>query len=190
MPVESTATSTRVIPVRGGRIPDKGAGAWLADRPNGRLHAGIDIAAAAGRDVYAPEEGTVVEARADLQTHHTPPWSGYDPAIVVVRSVDGKRYHLLAHLERESLSVAKGEDVSAGARVGGIAGAKRHLHWEIRTQLLPRHGQKNVEISIEPGAWLRGEERSYAPLGIPRRCPRVLGPESPEPCRRKGTING
>jgi len=173
-----------VIPVKGGRIPTVGAGAWLADRPNGRLHAGVDIAAADRREVHAPEDGTVTDAREDLEGEGTPPWSGYDPAIVVIRSADGARHHLLAHLER-SLRVSQGENVHEGEVVGYVSAQKHHLHWEIRTRRLPPPGIQNVEVSIDPGAWLAGEVRPYAPFGVPRRCPRIAGPKTPLACRRQ-----
>src|SRR5262249_27784707 len=185
----ASSITSRTIPVKGGRIPLKGPGSWLADRPLGRLHAGVDIAAADNHEVVAPEAGEGTDARGDLKKEGTPPWSGYDPGIVVIRSADGSRYHLLAHLSR-TLRVDQGASVVTGQVVGFVAPEKHHLHWEIRSRRLPPIGTQNVEVSLNPGAWLAGEVQPFAPFGgVPLRCPTVPGPKTPRFCR-KGETHG
>jgi murein DD-endopeptidase MepM/ murein hydrolase activator NlpD len=176
------------LPIRGGRIPATGAGAWLASRSEGtRLHAGVDIAAPPGTAVLAPEDGTVVLAVATTTpaevTAGAParPWAGYGPGVVGLMGASGV-VHLLAHLAPPA-GLRVGQHVAMGAVVGrvGRLSSGHHLHWEVRDRLRPGRDTP-VEVSRDPAAWLRGEQRRYLDL-TPPPCPRRIGPRSPRRCR-------
>lgn len=148
-----------VSPIEGARIPTRGLGAWLARRSDGRrLHAGVDLAMDPDTPCRAPEAGTVVETfeanrPRDPRRSRPAGWAGYGPRGVLMRGDSGV-FHLLAHLDE--LRVSNGQRVAEG-EVVGVGSAVRHVHWEVRGQARPPAGAAVVEISHDPGAWLRGE---------------------------------
>lgn len=166
-------------------IPTRGLGAWLARRSDGaRLHAGVDLRmAGAGEPCFAPESGVVELAfvsnrpRRDVPRFSRPAgWSGYGPQGVLLRGDSGV-WHVLAHLD--SVSVTAGQRVAEGQEVGR-GSVVRHVHWEVRTQARPTAGAAVVEVTLDPGAWLRGERVPWA-----GQCPEVPGStrDTPRACR-------
>jgi murein DD-endopeptidase MepM/ murein hydrolase activator NlpD len=145
------------------RLPERGPGAWLAPRDNGRrLHAGIDLAGPPGARVVAPVAGEVVLAGRDVDQPRIGgwKWNGYGPGLVMIKGADGY-FHLLSHLG-ESPSVEVGDRVSVGAVVG-VVSHLRHVHWEVRRSLVPPPGLAVVEVAIDPRAYLSGVETAYRP---------------------------
>lgn len=101
-----------------------------------RFHAGVDLAARQGDEVFATAAGRVVQSG----------WSGgYGLAVTIDHG--GGLETRCAHLSR--LGVAAGEDVEAGALIGLVGSTGRstgpHLHYELR-----RFGQP-----IDPSATFR-----------------------------------
>lgn len=150
-----------VIPIEGARIPTRGLGAWLARRSEGRrLHAGVDLAMRADTPCRAPESGEVVEVFESNRPlpnaprfSRPPGWSGYGPRGVLMRGDSGV-WHLLAHLD--TVLVTDRQRVTEGETVG-VGSVVRHVHWEVRTQARPTGGAAVVEVTVDPGAWLRGQ---------------------------------
>ena len=95
------------------------SGAVIRDFNPGR-NEGIDIGAAAGASVQAADRGTVAAVTEDT--------SGV--AIVVLKHDDNL---LTVYTNLENLSVAKGDSVSRGGRLGTVAaGSPTFLHFEVR----------------------------------------------------------
>lgn len=148
------------------RLPTRGLGAWLARRSDGaRLHAGVDMAMGPATVCVAPENGVVVEVAeasrprpGERQWSRPAGWAGYGPMLALVRGDSGV-WHLLAHLD--SIDVEAGQRVTEGQRIGR-GSIIHHVHWEVRTQARPGPGQATVEITLDPGAWLRGERVPWA----------------------------
>ena len=100
---------------------------WLAPRGSGRVHLGVDIVAAQGKDVYAVTTGRVIQIYRDY------PGSLSGNGLKIARA-DGT-YFFYAHLRRLARGIHLGVPVSAGQRVGfvgetGNAGTP-HLHFEV-----------------------------------------------------------
>lgn len=109
-------------------------------------HLGIDLAAVKGTEVVAPEDLWVVStARGTF-----PPFRGYGPGVILARGRSGV-YHLLAHLEYESIPSPTVEEswfdalteplwysdqdprkIREGELVG-VTSSANHVHWETRT---------------------------------------------------------
>jgi murein DD-endopeptidase MepM/ murein hydrolase activator NlpD len=119
------------------------------------VHNGIDLPAAEGAPVYAPEGGNVVHA----YNEYHPGFSGYGK-VVVIRDSEGN--HLLfAHLKRPMVNL--GDRVEAGAHIGEVGrtgytsqdhyalvkGA--HLHFEVSPRQYP---QKSELARLDPVAYL------------------------------------
>jgi murein DD-endopeptidase MepM/ murein hydrolase activator NlpD len=165
-------------------IPTRGLGAWLARRSDGRrLHAGVDLRMGADEPCFAPESGTVDAVwesnrpRPDAQRFSRPPgWSGYGPKGVRIRGDSGV-WHVLAHLD--TVGVQLGQRVTEGEAVGR-GSVVRHVHWEVRTAARPPSGAAVVEVTLDPGAWLRGERVPWA-----GQCPEAPGStrDTPRSCR-------
>lgn len=92
---------------------------------NGRLHAGVDIAADSGQAILASADGVVTRVSQD---------SGYG-RFVEIKHAEGLTT-LYAHMGRFAPGVAPGVAVKAGATVGlvGSSGSSSgpHLHFEVR----------------------------------------------------------
>lgn len=172
------------------QIPQRGAGAWLASRSDGaRLHAGVDLGSPAGTVVRAPESGVIVLRKDSIPTPaeitagaRRVPWGGYGPAVLAIQGASGA-IHLLAHLETGSILVQSGESIEEGKIVGKVSRLS-HVHWEVRTKLMPPAGAAQVEVSIDPQTWLDGRPISYMSLD-PAPCPPAPGntTKTPRACR-------
>lgn len=169
----------RALPVPQHR-PITGRRVWLADRSDGtRLHAGVDLAAPGNTPVLAPESGTIEERAPGTR----PPWTGYGPWVLLLRG-DSGRWHLLAHVSQPSSAMGPGRRVEVGEPVAVIAPELAHLHWEVRTQPRRTWRTETVEMSLDPLAWLEGQDVPFLDGGRPRRCPPKQGPRTPHTCRK------
>jgi septal ring factor EnvC (AmiA/AmiB activator) len=96
----------------------------------GRMHNGLDIAAASGSAIAAAQGGTVIQASA---------YGGYGNMIVIDHG--GGFTTVYAHLS--SYSVSTGQSVSAGSVIGamGCSGSCTgpHLHFETRVNGVPQN---------------------------------------------------
>lgn len=96
----------------------------------GRVHNGLDIAAASGTQIYAAQSGTVIQSSA---------YGGYGNMIVIDHG--GGFTTVYAHLSEYSVST--GESVSRGATIGamGCTGSCTgpHLHFETRVNGVPQN---------------------------------------------------
>ena len=103
-------------------------------------------------------------------------WSGYGPRGVLLRGDSGV-FHVLAHLD--SITVRVGQRVNEGD-VCGVGSVVHHVHWEVRQRPRPVAGEAVVEVTLDPGAWLRGERVAYA-----GQCPETPGNtrDTPQGCR-------
>jgi len=110
------------------RVTPRGAYGYFRDYKTPTVHHwGLDLGGPAGTVVRAPEDG-VVDTTA---TGTSPPFTGYDPGVVLLRGRSGV-YHLLGHTRP---SVQAGQAVREGQQVGTIG--INHVHWEVRRQRLP-----------------------------------------------------
>jgi 4-aminobutyrate aminotransferase-like enzyme/Ser/Thr protein kinase RdoA (MazF antagonist) len=126
------------------------------------VHLGIDLFVPAGRQVYAPLDGTI-HAFADNAAPQD-----YGPVIVLEHRGEDHPpfYTLYGHLSRASLNgLTVGQRVKKGARLAAIGGPDvnggwtPHLHFQVITDLLDlgtdfpgvaRPGQRNVWLSLCP----------------------------------------
>ena len=139
--------------------------------------------AGADEPCFAPESGEVAATwesnrpRNDVPRFSRPPgWSGYGPKGVLLRGDSGV-WHVLAHLD--SVSVVRGQRLAEGDEVGR-GSVVRHVHWEVRTAAHPPAGAAVVEVTLDPGAWLRGERVPWS-----GQCPEAPGStrDTPRNCR-------
>jgi murein DD-endopeptidase MepM/ murein hydrolase activator NlpD len=119
-------------------------------------HWGVDTFTGGSRDVFAPEDGTVVAVSGD-----TPPFAGYGPGIVLLKGKSGF-YHLLAHLELGSIKVTPGIVIVEGAPIGRFDAAHAHCHYEVRRKPT---GPSDVN-TIDPVAWLKHAGGSSGGIGV------------------------
>jgi murein DD-endopeptidase MepM/ murein hydrolase activator NlpD len=112
-----------VFPVAG---PARFSDDWLAPRPGGRSHEGIDIFAAAGTPVVAVADGSLYNVG----------YNGLGGWRLWLRDGNGTTYYF-AHLTsfapaaREGASVARGTVIGYVGNSGDARGASPHLHFEI-----------------------------------------------------------
>src|SRR3954468_17764356 len=119
----------------------------------GGMHRGIDIAAPVGATVLAARPGQVTYAGS----------LGYSGVTVAVRSADGR--YVASYLHLSAVSVRRGEQVSAGQRVGAVGMTGRrsvdqpHLHFGVR--LAGEEDHYVDPLSLLPAL---GEARSEPPV--------------------------
>jgi len=112
-----------VFPVAG---PARFSDDWLAPRPGGRSHEGIDIFAAAGTPVVAVADGSLYNVG----------YNGLGGWRLWLRDGNGTTYYF-AHLTSYAPAAREGASVSGGTVVGYVGnsgdaqGASPHLHFEI-----------------------------------------------------------
>ncbi|MEU8237858.1 M23 family metallopeptidase [Actinoplanes missouriensis] len=136
----SSGTDTGVGVGSGGQwvhpMPSAGVTSCFGPRW-GRLHAGVDLAAAHGTPIVAAGAGTVVSAG---------PAGGYGNA-VLIRHANGYLTHY-GHMS--AIQVAAGQHVAAGEQIGleGSTGHSTgpHLHFEVHAG--------HYKNPIEPTAWM------------------------------------
>jgi len=112
-----------VFPVQGGaRYSDD----WLAGRPGGRLHQGIDLFAPTGTPLVAVADGTVFRVG----------WNGLGGWRLWLRDRSGTAFYY-AHLSafgpaaREGAAVARGTVLGYVGTTGDAQGTPPHVHFEI-----------------------------------------------------------
>ncbi|MCY1080428.1 M23 family metallopeptidase [Archangium lansingense] len=128
------ASTPSLWPTRGWVTSDFGSrmDPYTADRV---MHAGMDIAAPHGKDVFAPSDGTVVFAGLE---------GGYGNVIVVDHGYGIKtRYGHLA-----KILVKAGDRVKRGALIAAVGNTGRstgpHLHYEVRVNGIPQNPRKFI----------------------------------------------
>ncbi len=104
----------------------------------GRLHAGVDLAAAHGTPIVAAGAGVVVSARVE---------NGYGNAVLI----DHEDGYLTHYGHMAVIGVIAGQRVVAGQRIGDEGSTGRstgpHLHFEVH--------QGYYQNPIEPTSWMR-----------------------------------
>ena len=141
--------------------PIVGRRAWLADRSDGeRLHAGIDLAAPPGTVVASPEAGEVIVVEA--AANETRRWSGYGPAVVVLRGASGA-FHRLTHLASTGIRVAVGDFLQSPGVPVGLISSLAHLHWEVMARPSRTNPYATVELCADPVEWVQGRWVQYDP---------------------------
>ena len=133
----------------------------------GGMHRGIDIAAPVGATVVAAHSGEVTYAGA----------LGYSGITVAVRGDDGR--YVASYLHLSAVSVRRGEQVSAGQRVGAVGTTGRrsvdqpHLHFGVR--LADQENRYVDPLSLLPPL---GEARTEPPVSTaPSTVPVATRPE-------------
>lgn len=128
------ASTPSLWPARGWVTSDFGQrlDPYTADRV---MHAGLDIAAPHGKEVYAPSDGTVVFAGLE---------GGYGNVLVIDHGYGIKtRYGHLA-----KMLVKAGDKVKRGALIAAVGNTGRstgpHLHYEVRVNGIPQNPRKFI----------------------------------------------
>jgi peptidoglycan hydrolase-like protein with peptidoglycan-binding domain len=100
---------------------------WHADRGEGRLHEGVDIIAASGKELYAVADGTITRVYTAATASRT--GNGYR-----LTAPDGS-YYFYAHLSSFAPDVMLGSVVRAGQLIGYVGATGNasvpHLHFEV-----------------------------------------------------------
>jgi murein DD-endopeptidase MepM/ murein hydrolase activator NlpD len=100
---------------------------WHADRGEGRLHEGVDIIAASGKELYAVADGTITRVYTAATASRT--GNGYR-----LTAPDGT-YYFYAHLSTFAPGVVLGSVVRAGQLIGYVGATGNasvpHLHFEV-----------------------------------------------------------
>ena len=128
------ASTPSLWPTRGWVTSDFGSrlDPYTADRV---MHAGMDIAAPHGKEVFAPSDGTVVFAGLE---------GGYGNVIVIDHGYGIKtRYgHLAKILVKAGDRVKRGGLIAAVGNTGRSTGP--HLHYEVRVNGIPQNPRKFI----------------------------------------------
>lgn len=109
-------------------------------------HTGLDLAGPEGTEVYAPERSRVVAVGVGF----LPPFTGYEPAAILLKGLDTGAFHLFGHLLASSIpsptvpgslwdrmttplykSADQGRTFAEGDQIGEMSAAN-HTHWETR----------------------------------------------------------
>jgi len=172
---------------RGGRRPDIG---W---RPLSRPPEDFP---AFGEPVHAPADGTVVTAHGrqpDHRSRNSWPWlfgavventlrEFLGPAGILgnhlVIDVGGGDHVLLGHLARNSLTVRKGDRVTAGQVVARCGNSGACTEPQVRVQLMD--GRRPLFAAGLPVVWAPGWRRGDGTAGLPETW-RPVEIEGPEP---------
>lgn len=117
-------------------------------------HPGVDVQGMAGTQVVAPESGQVVMTG----DGNSAPFVGYGPWFVVIAGRDSGKYHLLAHMDPLTSSMATQGQVVESGDVVGMTSSANHTHWEVRDKIVPDFaaGETNLDNNTDPVIWLRG----------------------------------
>jgi murein DD-endopeptidase MepM/ murein hydrolase activator NlpD len=128
------ASTPSLWPARGWVTSDFGQrlDPYTADRV---MHAGMDIAAPHGKEVFAPSDGTVVFSGLE---------GGYGNVIVIDHGYGIKtRYgHLAKLLVKAGDRVKRGSHIAAVGNTGRSTGP--HLHYEVRVNGIPQNPRKFI----------------------------------------------
>jgi peptidoglycan hydrolase-like protein with peptidoglycan-binding domain len=100
---------------------------WHAPRGAGRLHLGLDVIAAEGRQLYAAVDGTITKMYWD--------YPGAMPGNGLRVSQDNGTYFTYLHMSAFAPGIAEGTKVTAGQLIGYVgttgSSATPHLHFEV-----------------------------------------------------------
>jgi murein DD-endopeptidase MepM/ murein hydrolase activator NlpD len=145
-----------------------------------RMHKGIDIAAAEGTDVLAPEGGTVrLKTEIDKATGKM---KGYGKYVEILND-QGEVIHRLAHLSEQL--VKEGEKVVAGQQIGKVGNTGdstgAHLHWETLKggkQYDPRQFMANALDTTQAGSTQPSPQSAKppAPVTVTPKEPQFVSP--------------
>jgi murein DD-endopeptidase MepM/ murein hydrolase activator NlpD len=128
------ASTPSVWPARGWVTSDFGQrlDPYTAERV---MHAGLDIAAPHGKEVFAPSDGTVVFAGLE---------GGYGNVVVIDHGYGIKTRY--GHLSK--LTVKAGDRVRRGSLIAAVGNTGRstgpHLHYEVRVNGIPQNPRKFI----------------------------------------------
>ncbi|MCI0572692.1 MAG: M23 family metallopeptidase [Myxococcaceae bacterium] len=128
------ASTPSLWPARGWVTSDFGqrVDPYTAERV---MHAGLDIAAPHGKEVFSPADGVVVFAGME---------GGYGNVVVVDHGYGIKTRY--GHLAR--ILVKAGENVRRGIQIGAVGNTGRstgpHLHYEVRVNGIPQNPRKFI----------------------------------------------
>lgn len=129
-----------------GAVRTKDSGASCGTKPFPCVHNGLDLAGPAGTEVYAPEDLSVDS----VSTGFLPPFTGYDPGVMLARGTKSGVYHLFGHLDPDTIQsptqpgtwwdyattpLWKSTDQRNQIKEGEIIGRmsrRNHVHWEVR----------------------------------------------------------
>lgn len=113
------------------------------------IHRGLDLFADAP-DVFAPETGLVIA----VSDGKTAPYQGYGPGVILIQGASGY-YHLLSHLDFNTITVRPGMAVFEGQRLAAFNREIGHTHYEVRRQPT---GPSETN-TINPLKWLADQQR-------------------------------
>ena len=138
-----TPSAPMQIPVAGIRPQDL-EDSYGDRRSGGRFHQGIDIFAAAGTPVLAPDDAIVVERRAERLGGTT----------LYLRDTDGVTVYYFAHLQGYRAGLVEGQLVRRGEVVGyvGATGNAQgaHLHFAVFTVKNPNRWRTGRYLNPYP----------------------------------------
>lgn len=119
------------------------SGYYVSGRPwayaGGGKHLGLDLASGVGTPLYAPANGIVIATNNGCPTYgslSSTCGGSYGNYVLMIVSADDRTYGVIyAHLQNGGVSVARGQSISKGQRVGlmGSSGSSTgpHVHVEI-----------------------------------------------------------
>jgi hypothetical protein len=109
-------------------------------------HWGIDTFTLDGsRNVWAPERAVVVA----VSDGNSAPFVGYGPGVVLLHGVSGV-YHLLAHLDADTIRVTPGQQLDEATPIGLFNSDIGHCHYEVRREPVG----PSESNTIDPSRWL------------------------------------
>lgn len=117
-------------------------------------HFGVDMFATSPQ-VFAPEDGTVI----DVADGNSAPFVGYGPGVVLMQGKSGF-FHLLSHLDFNSIAVRPGQVIPEGMLVAKFDADTGHTHWEVRKQRLGSIPPN----TIDPNQWLKDQLALVKPV--------------------------
>lgn len=121
-------------------------------------HWGIDTFTLNGsRNVWAPERSVVVA----VSDGSSAPFVGFGPGVVLLRGASGV-YHLLAHLDADSIRVRPGQQLAEAAPIGMFNEGIGHCHYEVRREPV---GPSETN-TIDPSLWLARSSDGGSPFWL------------------------
>ena len=141
------------LPVARYRVTPHGEYAFV--RSADVTHWGLDMRPDVTHDwCVAPEHGVVRYVDRD-GAGDASPLTNYGPGSLIIEGALGFS-HVLGHLDPATIPdhIVPGYVVRCGERVGRIDRGPNHVHWEVRTELLPPRGAARGRLTWHPLRWL------------------------------------